>query len=245
MDDSSPTSVHLNKQAIDAALNSKWDEALKLNKQIIKIEPQNVDALNRQARAYMELGKGNLAKKYYSEALKFDPYNPIAIKNLKIIKSFKPTNLTNHIPTINGYSRLSPALFLQEPGKTKIVTLLKVAEPQKLSQAFCGMRVEMTIKNRKITIVDLNGNYMGVLPDDTSHLILRLLRGGNKFDLFIKSIKVNGLTILIKEVFRSKRFKNQPSFLDNSDSIKTSEILPSLEQGDEDSEENLDEEPEV
>lgn len=246
MDDSSPALLNLNHLAIDAALSSKWDEALKINKQIIKVDPQNVDALNRQARAYMELGKSNLAKKYYSEALKFDPYNPIAIKNLKIIRSFKPNMATNHIPTTNGYSRLSPSLFLQEPGKTKIVSLLRVAEPQKLSQAFCGMRVEMVVKNRKITIVDLNENYMGVLPDDTSHLMFRLLKGGNKYDLFIKSIKVNGLSVLIKEVYRSKRFKNQPSFLDNSDSIITSsEMLPNLDQSDTEDEENLDEEPEV
>ena len=85
MDDSSLPS-NLYQQAIDAALDSKWEEALKINKKIIKLDPKNVDALNRQAKAYMELGKPNLAKKYYSEALKFDPYNPIALKNLKIIK---------------------------------------------------------------------------------------------------------------------------------------------------------------
>ncbi len=242
--DTSPNLTLLNDQAIDAALNSNWDVALKINKQIIKADPQNVDALNRQARVYMEMGKGNLAKKYYSEALKFDPYNPIAIKNLKIIKSFKP-NGVEYVPGTNGYSRLSPSLFLQEPGKTKIVSLLKVAEPQKLSQAFCGMRVEMVIKNRGITIVDLNGNYMGVMPDDISHLMFRLLKGGNKYDLFIKSIKVNGLSILIKEVHRSKKFKNQPSFLDNSDSVVTSEILPNLNQDDDEEEEVLEEEPEV
>ena len=87
MDNNSSSSLtHL---AIDAALDCRWVEALKLNKQIIKLDPQNVDALNRQARVYMEMGKNNLAKKYYSEAVKIDPYNPIALKNLKIIKSFK------------------------------------------------------------------------------------------------------------------------------------------------------------
>ncbi len=246
MDDYSPTLLTLNQKAIDAALSSRWEEALKINKQIIKIEPQNVDALNRQARVYMELGKGNLAKKYYSEALKFDPYNPIAIKNLKIIKSFKPNGLigNGNTPDHNGYAKLSPSLFLQEPGKTKIVSLLKVAEPQKLSQAFCGMKVEMVLKNRKLIVADHNGNYLGVLPDDINYLILRLLKGGNKYDVFIKSIKVNGLSVLIKEVFRSKKFKNQPSFLDNSDSVITSQILPNLDQNDDD-DETLEEEPEV
>lgn len=244
MDDISPILLSLNQQAIEAALNSNWEQALKINKQIIKDDPQNVDALNRQARAYMELGRSNLAKKYYSEALKFDPYNPIAIKNLKIIKSFKFNGQTNHTPLHNGLSKLSASLFLQEPGKTKIVSLLNVAEPQKLSQAFCGMKVEMVIKLRKITIVDPYGNYLGVLPDDTTHLMLRLLKGGNKYELFIKSIKVNGLSILIKEVFRSKRFKNQPSFLESANPLPPQEILANLDQSEED-EESLEEEAEV
>lgn len=214
---------NLSQLAIDAALNLRWDEALKLNKRIIKEDPQNVDALARLARVYLEMGRCNLAKKYYSEVIKIDPYNPIASKNLKIIKSFK-SNGRMTFP--NSSCKLSASLFLQEPGKTKIVNLLKVAEPQKLSQSFCGMKVEMAIRLRKITIVDENGDYLGVLPDDVSHHLVRLIRGGNKYDLFIKSIKVNGLSVLIKETFRSKRFKNQSSFLENSFSNITEIITP-------------------
>lgn len=226
------------QKAIDAALDSRWQDALKLNKKIIKLDPQNVDALNRQARVYMELCKFNLAKKYYSQVVKIDPYNPIAVKNLKIIKSFKSDG-QNFTP--NGGFRLSPSLFLQEPGKTKIVSLLKVAEPQKLSHVFCGMKVGMIIKNRKITILDTNGDYLGVLPDDTCHLMLRLLKGGNKYDLFIKSIRVNGLSVMIKEVFRSRRFKNQPSFLDATFRGGSSDVISSLD-GEDEAEDGYEEE---
>lgn len=242
MDSISPQSSNLNTAAIDAALESNWDEALKLNKQIIKLDPQNIDALNRQARAYMELGKCNLAKKYYSEVLKIDPYNPIAQKNLKIVKAFKSKGL---LPVSNGINKLSASLFLQEPGKTKIVGLLNVAEPQKLSQAFCGMKVEMIIKNRKITITDSRDNYLGVLPDDISFRLLKFLKGGNKYELFIKSIKINGLSVLIKETHRSKKFKNQPSFLENSDAtLKLTEIFTSLDPRDQ-AEEEADESEEA
>lgn len=216
----------ISQQAIDAALDQRWEEALTINKKIIKLDPQNVDALNRQARAYMELGKANLAKKYYSQALKYDPYNPIAQKNLKIMRSFKSNG---QISSWNCKDRLSPSLFLQEPGKTKMVNLLNVAEPQKLSQAYCGMKVTMATKNRRVTIVDTNGNYLGVLPDDVSHHLLRLTKGGNKYELFIKSISVNSLSVLIKETFRSKRFKNQSSFLEYSPSSNSTNIITSLE----------------
>lgn len=241
--DTSPQSENLSQLAIDAALDCRWEEALKINKKIIKGDPQNVDALARLARVYMEMGRSNLAKKYYFEVVKIDPYNPIALKNLKIIKAFKPNGLSGIIHT-SGSVKLSASLFLQEPGKTKIVNLLKVAEPQKLSQAYCGMPAKMIIKNRKITIVDNSENYLGVLPDDINHYLLRLLRGGNKYDLFIKSVRVNALAVLIKETFRSKRFKNQPSFLENSDAtLKHTEIFTSLDNriDEEDLEENSEE----
>ncbi len=241
--DDNPTSQSLSMLAIDAALNCRWEDALKLNKRIIKDEPKNVDALNRQARVYMEMGKFSLAKKYYSEVVKIDPYNPIALKNLKIIKSFKSLKGTesSFLPVTSN--KLSASLFLQEPGKTKIVNLLKVAEPQRLSKAFCGMTVSMIIKNRKIIIVDQDGDYLGVMPDDVNYHLLRLLKGGNKYDLFIKSIKVNGLSVLVKETYRSKRFKNQPSFLENSDAtLKLTDVFTSLGDRDDAEEEETDSE---
>lgn len=241
--DTSPLSENLHQQAIDAALDAEWELALKINKQIIKLDPQNIDTLNRLAKAEMELGKMNLAKKYYAEVTKIDPYNPIALKNLKIIKSFKPNKDGISVSCVK--TRLSPSLFLQEPGKTKMVSLLKVAEPQKLSQTFCGMRVDMAVKNRKITIVDTNGSYLGVLPDDISHHLLRLFKGGNKYELFVKSIKVNSLSVIIKETFRSKKFKNQPSFLEYAENSVSPNLITSFEgSGDGDSEEP-EEEPEA
>lgn len=241
--DDAPSPSSLYQQAIDVALNGQWEDALKINKKILKLDPQNIDALNRQAKALMELGKANQAKKSYSEVLKIDPYNPIAQKNLKLMKSYKPTGQTTAACCQNG--KLSPALFLQEPGKTKMVNLLKVAEPQKLSQAFCGMKVLMAVKNHKITIVDTNGDYLGVLPDDISHHLLRLYKGGNRYDLFIKSIRVNSLSVLIKETFRSKKFKNQPSFLEYSDSTHTSNLLPALDKGDSEEVEEYEETEEI
>lgn len=227
MDANPAVSSNLSDQAIRAALDCRWEDALKLNRQILKLDSQNIDALARSAKAYIELGKSNLAKKYYTEVLNYDPYNPIALKNLKIIKAFK----SNGKPHINGGGefRLSASLFLQEPGKTKIVNLLNICEPQKLSSTFCGMKVEMIVKNRKLIVVDSDGGYLGVLPDDICHHLLRLLKGGNKYSLLIKSIRVNGLAVLIREIYRSKRFKNQPSFLERGGHIPSGEIISSLD----------------
>jgi len=223
MDDS--ISSNIAEEAIDAALSSNWEKALDLNSKIIKDDPGNIDALNRLAHAYFELCDYKLAKKFYSLALDVDQYNPIALKNLKIIQSFK--NLSGQKPSLNHHAKILPSLFLQEPGKTKVVSLIKVAEPQKLSKAYCGMGVELSFKNRGITITDEFGGYLGVLPDDIAHRLIRMVKGGNRYSAFIKSIKVNGISILIRETYRASRFKNQPSFLEFSNSYSP-EIIHTL-----------------
>lgn len=216
VDDSSNS--NLNRLAVSAALNCEWNLALDLNKQIIKLEPENVDCLNRLTKAYLELGKLTLAKKVCEEALKLDPYNTISQKNLKKITSFKKNGLKNHLNgELNNQSTpLSVDLFLEEPGTTKTVSLIKVAEPQKLLTLSAGQLVSLIIKNKGVFVTDSNNQYLGVLPDDIGFHLRKLIQGGNKYIAVIKSIKPNGLTILLREVFRSKKFKNQASFLNEA-----------------------------
>lgn len=209
MDESSSV---LHQQAISAALACNWEEALKINQTIIEVDPKNVDALNRIARAYFELGNLKEARKHYESALKQDPYNQIAAKFLKRIDTFSKKGEKMVLP--HNSSQISSDLFIEEPGKTKLVNLLKVAEPQKLSLLSSGILVNLVVKNRGISITDPDNEYLGVLPDDLSHRLIRLIRGGNKYQAIIKTIKTNGLSIMVREVFRSARFRNQPSFLD-------------------------------
>lgn len=203
----SPSHLTLSQLAINAALNCLWEKALDLNHQIIKLDPRNVDALSRLGRASFELGKLEQAKKYYNLALKVDPYNPIALKNLKILKVSKVEGKAqlNHNP-------INPGMFLHEPGKTKVITLLKVAEPQKLSILYPGMPVILITRNRNISVTDTQNQYLGVLPDDVSFLLIKLIKGGNRYDTIVKSVRVNGLSVIVRESFRASKFKNRPSF---------------------------------
>lgn len=212
-DPSSPE--ELNSRAIDSALNCRWEEAVSLNQQLLKLNPESTESLNRLAKAYFELGKYSTAKKTYNEVLKIDPYNAIAQKNLKKVSSIKKSdgdfvNGNNHSMTI------SPALFLEEPGITTLVNLVKVAEPQKLLTLSPGAVVNLIEKKRGISVSDSNNQYLGAFPDDSAYHLLKLLKGGNKYQVIIKSVRANGLTILIREIYRSKRFRNQASFLDES-----------------------------
>jgi tetratricopeptide (TPR) repeat protein len=230
-DDSSLSTPALERKAIDAALNCKWQQALELNLEIIKQEPNSVECLNRLAKSYFELGNLKDSQKFYKEVLDLDPYNSIAQKNLKKIALFKETG--NSV-TSNHHSTLSAAFFVSEPGITKSVTLIKVAEPQRLMSLSPGISVNLVMKNRGISVVDMDNKYLGVLPDDIAFHLMKLIKGGNKYSAFIQSVKQNGLIILVREVFRSKKFKNQASFLDDAKVLSFSSDHISLLADDED-----------
>jgi len=201
----------LTQLAIKVALCANWDEAIKINKKILQMASTEVDALNRLAHAYTCLGQKEKALKIYKKILQIDPYNIIARKNLeKVTKQ-------------NGYSNISgtkengnlSAIFIYEPGKTKVVNLINLAPPAILCSFNCGDQVFLNIKKHAVTVMAGDGVYLGALPDDLAHKILTFIGGGNKYEAYIKCVNSKTLTIFIREVYRSSKFLNQPSFLDN------------------------------
>src|SRR3989304_3235455 len=124
----------LAQKAVTYALAGNWKEAVLLNKQILKENPQDVDALNRLARAFSELGKIQIAKKTSEKVLKFDPFNKIAVKALGRGKGIRKIEGTSK-------SISNPEAFLEEPGKTKLVSLLYLGDSSLISKLDCGDEV--------------------------------------------------------------------------------------------------------
>jgi len=202
-------SSNLTTQAINAALTNNWQEAIKLNSEILSENPKDVEALNRLARAYKETGKIKLAQQTYRKVLSLDHFNPIAQKNLKLLeslpKSFKKKEGLNS-------NSCQPKIFLEEPGKTKVVNLVNLAPARVLLPLSSGNQVFLTIKRRTVAVVDQDDVYLGALPDDISAKLIRFLKGGNRYEVFLKTVAKNSLSVLLREIYRGARFKNQPTF---------------------------------
>lgn len=223
MNDGAESPQLLHKQAIDAAISCNWQIAINLNREILETEPKNAEVLNRLAKALFETGLYSQAKKIYNQVLEIDPYNMIAQKNLKKVASLKKDGVNLASQSMS----LSPLMFLEEPGVTTLVNLVKVAEPQKLLKLSPGTVVNLVPKKRSVSVTDSRDIYLGAFPDDSSFHLLRLLKGGNKYTSIIKAVKSNGLTVLIREVHRSKKFKNQASFLNATKTTSfSSENIP-------------------
>lgn len=193
-------------QAIQTALTGDWQAAIQVNKFLLEENPKDVEALNRIALAYTVIGKTKTAKSTYQKVLEIDPLNSIAIKNLKKIKADSSNN------SGEGITLQVNNIFLEETGRTKVVDLINLAQAEILLTLRTGQLVDLSAKRLKI-FISQEKKYIGVLPDDIGKRLIKFIKGGNKYEAYIKSSNHQNVTIFIRELKRAAKYKDQPSFL--------------------------------
>lgn len=205
----------LKDKAIQAMLMGDWKNATSLNKTLIKENPQDLDALNRLAYVFTILGKISDAKSAYRKVLKIDVLNQIAIRNIKKLTDLRPKQIAKSLSSIKGKGVNS--IFLEETGKTKIISLVNTAQPRIIALLTTGQPVVIAIKRSKIFVQDQNKQYLGVLPDDVGRRLVKLIKGGNIYEACIKSATEHNVSVFVKEAKRVSKYKNQPSFPQTAD----------------------------
>lgn len=191
--------------AITLALSGKWQEAIEINLEIIKDNPEDVDALNRLARAYAEIGKKTEACEFTKKVLKIDPVNPIALKCIDKWKNGREEGIHSQCHT-------SAETFLEEPGKTKLVSLLNLGETKVFANLDPGEEVKLFCHAHKVSINTLDGKYIGRLPDDLAARLRGLIKSGNKYQVLMKSVDPKEIKVFIRELGKDPRVKDIPSF---------------------------------
>jgi len=202
--------MQLTRQAIDAALGRNWQEAIRLNLQITKENPKDVDALNRLARAYLELGQKEKSESMYKKVLKLDKYNTIAVKGLDLLKN-SPLS-----PALGMPSTTSAPIFLEEPGVTKTISLTRLGDPKTISTLRPGDPVTLVAREHIVSVMSAANEYLGRLTDDLASRIRTFIKAGNRYEAWVRTIdsqhQPGVLKIFIREVSRSPQFRNTPSF---------------------------------
>lgn len=195
----------LAQKAVSAAICGKWEEALEFNRQILKLDKFDCDALNRLARAYAELGNIPQAKNIAQKVLRVDPHNKIAKKCFEKWKDLKKLD-SRSTGVTPGDS------FIEEPGKTKLVPLLNTGAHATLAKLDAGDEVEINPHGHRIAISTKDGRYIGRLPDDISSKIKNLLKMGKKYQILIKSVEEKNVKVFIRETSSAKKAADIPSF---------------------------------
>jgi tetratricopeptide (TPR) repeat protein len=192
----------LQLQAVKAAKNLDWPSAISINQEIIELDEQNIGAFNRLGVSYLQTKKPRLAKKAFEQALEVDNSNPIAKKHLERIKKKQTTKAP----------LFSKEHFIEEPGKTKIVDLHRLASKSVLKDLSVSQTCQLKPKNRYLSVVLDDNTYIGALPDDLSFQLSKLIKRNNTYSCYIYSVTDKKCRVYIKEEERSKDNRNINSF---------------------------------
>src|SRR2546430_1879174 len=124
------------EQAISLAMKNRWQEAADLNREILEAFPNEVDAYNRLGKALTELGRYAEARDAYTKAVKLDPLNGIATKNLQRLGKLAAEGSAAPAP-----SPVDPRLFIEESGKTTVTQLTDVRRAVATAQSSAGVQL--------------------------------------------------------------------------------------------------------
>jgi tetratricopeptide (TPR) repeat protein len=151
----------LEQKAINSALEGKWKDAIKINTEILEFEDNNVRAMTRLGLAYLQTRNFKDAEKFFKKALKLDPINSIAKKNLDLAKSHKVEKLVDATKTKK---------LVKEPG-TSTEEKMVIEAPRVFAESFVKGE-EFSLKVTKTTITILKDDK--VLGTINSTLVGRL-----------------------------------------------------------------------
>jgi hypothetical protein len=187
----------LTDQAINLALESKWEEAVAVNRQLQSLFPRDLSTLNRLGKALSELGEYADARQAYGDALEVDPTNSIARKNLDRLASLGDGAATRR----PSHERMDPRLFIEETGKTGFTDLIDVAGKQTLVRLTAGDQVYLGRDGAALWVLNAEKERIGRVEPRLASRLIKFIEGGNQYAAGIMELSPRGVRIIIRETF--------------------------------------------
>jgi tetratricopeptide (TPR) repeat protein len=195
------------KEAIDLAMQGRWQDAVVINKEIIENFPNDVDTYNRLGRAYMELVDYAKAREAYRRAVELDPYNAIANRNLRRLQDLKePVSL--EVET----DKVEPHHFIEEIGKAGVVSLYDLAPKEIRARLVAGDKVYLKVDGPILMVENSHGEYLGRVEPRHAQRLSRLILGGNRYTAAIVRSTADMETVIIREVYQDPSQAGRLSF---------------------------------
>jgi len=195
------------EQAIQLAMQGQWEAAAKVNRIIIDVFPNDVDAYNRLGKACTELGRFADAREAYGKTLGLDPHNSIAQKNLARLAGLGEAAA----PRAEAGTKLSPQLFISETGKTGVTGLVRPAA-EVAARLTAGDEVFLRRQNSTLFVENAQGDYLGEVEPKLSLRLIKLIDGGNQYAAAIATLARDDVRIIIKETYQHPSQAGKLSF---------------------------------
>lgn len=196
------------REAINLALEQRWEEAVEVNRTLLHYFHDDVEAYNRLGKALLELGHYNEARAALEDALRYDPHNQIARKNLERISHLKDAAGAAPRPV----RRITPHLFIEESGKSATTVLQNSAPQSVLAKMSAGDVVNLQVRDRHLAVENAHSECLGTVEPRLAVRLIPLMKAGNRYEAAIVSVSGSDVTIIIREVYRAPSTAGVPSF---------------------------------
>lgn len=207
------TKRRLEADAQEAALESRWEEALTLNDKIIERFPRDADARNRKGRALIELRQLNAARDAYTESLKADPANMIARRNLQRLETLYNRSdgpPTSEAPAPSAIPRTN--VFIEEIGKTWVDELANPADLGQLAEVSPGDQLTLQAADSKVNVLSEDDVRLGEVDSRIAQRIAELMKNGNRYEVYALGVSSQSLRVIIREVYKDPSVGTRISF---------------------------------
>ncbi len=184
------------EQAIELAIESKWEEAATLNRTILESRSGDVDSWNRLGKSLLELGRIREAYEAYAKSIELDPVNQIAKRNMERLEG-----LQDVAPRREGVAKVAQDIFIEEVGKSG-TTILRDAPRELLAALTAGDEVYLKPEDDVLQVVNAGGDVVGAVELKLGLRLMRLIQGGNQYAAAVKSLGETDVEVIIKETFR-------------------------------------------
>jgi len=198
------------EEARQKALEGSWEEAITLNQQILDKSPKDAEAFNRIGRAHLALGRLAEARDAYQSALRADPANLIARRNLQRLEALGRRD--GQLRDAASIATPPTNVFIEEVGKTWVDELVNPAPAEELAEIFPGERVLLVVEEGRLVVTRQDGRRLGEVEAKTGERVIELMAAGNRYEAYAVGVSGQSVRIILREVYRHPENAGRVSF---------------------------------
>jgi tetratricopeptide (TPR) repeat protein len=195
------------EEAIQLALESRWSEAVAVNRALLERHGEEEDTFNRLGKALSELGQPEEALECYQQSLRLNPLNIIAQKNVRKLSAQlqAPSRVEGMAAAIDV------DLFTEEPGKSGLTVLVPPAGGVDVAVA-PGDVVELHVEQGQLRARTIRGIDLGDVDTKLARRLMPLMLSGNRYSAAVARVDDRRIEVMIRETYQAPENARKTSF---------------------------------
>jgi hypothetical protein len=195
------------EEAIQLALESRWSEALAVNRAMLERHGEEEETFNRLGKALSELGQPEEALEAYQQSLRLNPLNIIAQKNVRKLSALlqAPTRVEGMATAIDV------DLFTEEPGKSGLAVLVPPTGGVDVAVA-PGEVVELHVEQGQLHARTVRGIDLGDVDTKLARRLVPLMIAGNRYSAAVARVDDRKIEVMIRETYQAPENARKTSF---------------------------------